>query len=311
MGGRAGGGGLAASTAASTEASAEEGYRPSGRHPICQADAAVPLIPPHPNPHCIGPAILCRCCAPLRAFIYTDGLARFCTEPYQAPAAGNLGNAYAHLSNYAVNKSNPAFVFNTCASDGWVAALPCFWLCPWPAAVHGKCPRPAPSSGPPPSAALRCAALLSCCLQGRAGGGGGQQVDPGRICRLHSQRGARLGGAVGRHPKHFSKIPDQRAAHAAVPGGGWAAGCSTRFDGQGGQLAVGDGQRAALEAGIRWQHPAASCDWMNPAPAAICPIVALPPVLPACTAWPACSTTAPPSPTMTASPASSCLATTY
>ena len=170
MGGRAGGGGLAASTAASTEASAEEGYRPSGRHPICQADAAVLLIPPHPNPHCNGPAVLCRCCAPLRAFIYTDGLARFCTEPYQAPAAGNLGNAYAHLSNYAVNKSNPAFVFNTCASDGWVAALPCFWLCPWPAAVHGKCPRPAPSSGPPPSAALCC--CPAACRDAQAAGAG-------------------------------------------------------------------------------------------------------------------------------------------
>ncbi len=37
---------------------------------------------------------------------------RFCTEQYEPPGPGNLGNAYAHLTNYAVNKTNPAFVFN-------------------------------------------------------------------------------------------------------------------------------------------------------------------------------------------------------
>lgn len=50
--------------------------------------------------------------APSALVAFLQGLARFCTEKYSAPSAANISNNYAHLTNYAVNKHNPAFVFN-------------------------------------------------------------------------------------------------------------------------------------------------------------------------------------------------------
>mmetsp|Transcript_93 Transcript_93/g.301 ORF Transcript_93/g.301 Transcript_93/m.301 type:complete len:938 (-) Transcript_93:1274-4087(-) len=52
-------------------------------------------------------------CDPLRIYIFREGLARFCTEKYEAPKANNLATAYMHLTNYAVNKKNENFQFNT------------------------------------------------------------------------------------------------------------------------------------------------------------------------------------------------------
>ena len=48
----------------------------------------------------------------LQIIYYEDGMARFCTEPYQEPNAKNLKKAYMHLTNYAVNKQNDNFEFN-------------------------------------------------------------------------------------------------------------------------------------------------------------------------------------------------------
>jgi len=50
---------------------------------------------------------------PLRAFVFRDGLVRLATEPYQAPCPQNLDKARMHLTNYAINKDSPSFVFNT------------------------------------------------------------------------------------------------------------------------------------------------------------------------------------------------------
>eukprot|EP00887_Chlorella_sp_A99_P003580 scaffold7.g3580.t1 len=51
--------------------------------------------------------------------VYALGLVRFCTEPYAPPRKSNLDNAYAHLTNYAINKHNSKFVFNKdAAQDG-------------------------------------------------------------------------------------------------------------------------------------------------------------------------------------------------
>ena len=47
--------------------------------------------------------------APLRAFIYKEGLARFATEEYQSPMGPNLNNLCMHLTNYAINKEQPGF----------------------------------------------------------------------------------------------------------------------------------------------------------------------------------------------------------
>lgn len=49
---------------------------------------------------------------PLKIFMYPEGLARFATVPYAKPNKRNCKNFMMHLTNYAVNKKNPDFVFN-------------------------------------------------------------------------------------------------------------------------------------------------------------------------------------------------------
>lgn len=49
---------------------------------------------------------------PFRIFVYDQGLARFATEPYVPPRSDNLDNKFMHLTNYAINKNHPDFVFN-------------------------------------------------------------------------------------------------------------------------------------------------------------------------------------------------------
>ena len=56
-------------------------------------------------------------CDPLKIFLYNDGLARFATEPYIGPTGDNLDNVCMHLTNYAINKDNPNFVFNENAEN--------------------------------------------------------------------------------------------------------------------------------------------------------------------------------------------------
>lgn len=57
----------------------------------------------------------CRCyvvvtgIVPLRAYLFDEGLARFCTTKYEKPRGRNLGNSCMHLTNYAVNKHSDAF----------------------------------------------------------------------------------------------------------------------------------------------------------------------------------------------------------
>merc|ERR1719282_1623086 len=46
---------------------------------------------------------------PLRAYLFKEGLARFCTVPYEPPKEDNLKNACMHLTNFAVNKKNTGF----------------------------------------------------------------------------------------------------------------------------------------------------------------------------------------------------------
>eukprot|EP00929_Paragymnodinium_shiwhaense_P073793 TRINITY_DN37698_c0_g1_i1.p1 TRINITY_DN37698_c0_g1~~TRINITY_DN37698_c0_g1_i1.p1 ORF type:complete len:744 (+),score=144.35 TRINITY_DN37698_c0_g1_i1:62-2233(+) len=57
----------------------------------------------------------CRCyivvtsIVPLRAYLFEEGLARFCTTKYTPPKRRNLGNACMHLTNFAVNKHSDNF----------------------------------------------------------------------------------------------------------------------------------------------------------------------------------------------------------
>eukprot|EP00976_Prorocentrum_cordatum_P007692 153446-Prorocentrum_minimum.AAC.1 len=62
--------------------------------------------------------VLVVSCDPLRIFIYDEGLARFCTEEYTAPSEENLQDVCMHLTNYAVNKHNDKFEFNSDAEAG-------------------------------------------------------------------------------------------------------------------------------------------------------------------------------------------------
>lgn len=48
--------------------------------------------------------------APLRAFIYREGLAWFATEGYQKPDKNNMSNLMMHLTNYAINKESKLFI---------------------------------------------------------------------------------------------------------------------------------------------------------------------------------------------------------
>lgn len=46
---------------------------------------------------------------PLRAYLFKEGLARFCTVPYEVPKEDNLRDTRMHLTNYAVNKNSKDF----------------------------------------------------------------------------------------------------------------------------------------------------------------------------------------------------------
>jgi tubulin polyglutamylase TTLL6/13 len=51
-------------------------------------------------------------CDPMRLFIFKEGIARFCTEPYSPPEQTNITNMNMHLTNYAVNKLSDKFINN-------------------------------------------------------------------------------------------------------------------------------------------------------------------------------------------------------
>lgn len=49
---------------------------------------------------------------PLKLYLYNEGLARLATEPYIDPSSSNLDRLCMHLTNYAINKNSPKFIFN-------------------------------------------------------------------------------------------------------------------------------------------------------------------------------------------------------
>eukprot|EP00644_Phytophthora_capsici_P005862 jgi/Phyca11/98253/e_gw1.2.1404.1 len=53
--------------------------------------------------------VLVTSCAPLRVYIFKDGLVRMCTADYATPNAENLEHRFMHLTNYAVNKHSNNF----------------------------------------------------------------------------------------------------------------------------------------------------------------------------------------------------------
>jgi len=67
---------------------------------------------------------------PVIAFLNEEGLARFCTEAYQAPTQENLKNAYMHLTNYSLNKLSQNYKYTEeCVeiNDGSKRTFTSFW----------------------------------------------------------------------------------------------------------------------------------------------------------------------------------------
>jgi tubulin polyglutamylase TTLL6/13 len=55
---------------------------------------------------------------PLKIYLFKEGLSRFSTEKFKAPAKKNLKNMFMHLTNYAINcKNKGKFVFNETLKD--------------------------------------------------------------------------------------------------------------------------------------------------------------------------------------------------
>lgn len=56
--------------------------------------------------------VLLKSISPLKIFLFREGLARFATHPYEQASDGNLQDLTMHLTNYAINKRSPSFIFN-------------------------------------------------------------------------------------------------------------------------------------------------------------------------------------------------------
>ncbi len=55
---------------------------------------------------------------PLEIYIYNEGLARFCTVPYEQPTHKNLHEAFMHLTNYSLNKRSSGYQHTENEDDG-------------------------------------------------------------------------------------------------------------------------------------------------------------------------------------------------
>eukprot|EP00929_Paragymnodinium_shiwhaense_P033191 TRINITY_DN18271_c0_g1_i4.p1 TRINITY_DN18271_c0_g1~~TRINITY_DN18271_c0_g1_i4.p1 ORF type:complete len:553 (+),score=74.25 TRINITY_DN18271_c0_g1_i4:177-1835(+) len=53
--------------------------------------------------------VLVTCLEPLTVYLFDDGLARLCTEPYTPPNRNNMDRAEMHLTNFSINKDSATF----------------------------------------------------------------------------------------------------------------------------------------------------------------------------------------------------------
>lgn len=47
----------------------------------------------------------------MHAFVFDEGLARFCTQKYEKPTKENMRNEYMHLTNYSINKHSDDYIW--------------------------------------------------------------------------------------------------------------------------------------------------------------------------------------------------------
>lgn len=50
---------------------------------------------------------------PMKAYLFEEGLVRFCTSNYEEPNTGNMYNQYIHLTNSAINKHSKDYKVDT------------------------------------------------------------------------------------------------------------------------------------------------------------------------------------------------------
>ncbi len=55
---------------------------------------------------------------PLEVYLYEEGLARFCTVPYEEPTHKNMHEHFMHLTNYSLNKRSQGYVHTESDDDG-------------------------------------------------------------------------------------------------------------------------------------------------------------------------------------------------
>ena len=56
--------------------------------------------------------MLLRSVNPLKIYLFSEGLSRLATCSYEKPSSSNQKNMRVHLTNYAINKASPDFIFN-------------------------------------------------------------------------------------------------------------------------------------------------------------------------------------------------------
>lgn len=62
---------------------------------------------------------------PLKIYLSREGLARFCTVPYEPPTSKNLCKTYMHLTNYSLNKKSENYRHTESSEDGSKRTMSC------------------------------------------------------------------------------------------------------------------------------------------------------------------------------------------
>ena len=53
--------------------------------------------------------VLIRGINPIEAYLYKEGMVRFCTHNYKKPDQVNIKNLFMHLTNFSLNKNSQRF----------------------------------------------------------------------------------------------------------------------------------------------------------------------------------------------------------
>jgi len=62
------------------------------------------------NASCVGLMCAMSLYITVQVYMSRDGLARFCTVPYEHPTNKNIHSAFMHLTNYSLNKKSRNYI---------------------------------------------------------------------------------------------------------------------------------------------------------------------------------------------------------